>query len=71
VGAEATTSASSLVNCGKVKEALSLLEQVVKMKEQTLAEDHPDRLASQQCAGKGISSEWTCQRGGSSRRLIR
>jgi hypothetical protein len=26
----------------------SLLEQVVKMREQTLAEDHPDRLASQQ-----------------------
>ncbi|KAF7505310.1 hypothetical protein GJ744_001013 [Endocarpon pusillum] len=32
---------------GQVKEALSLLEQVVKISEQTLAEDHPDRLASQ------------------------
>src|SRR6266480_3266558 len=32
---------------GQVKEAVSLLEQVVKIREQTLAEDHPDRLASQ------------------------
>jgi hypothetical protein len=30
-----------------VKEAVSLLEQVVKIKEQTLTDDHPDRLASQ------------------------
>jgi hypothetical protein len=29
------------------KEAVSLLEQVVKIWEQTLAKDHPDRLASQ------------------------
>ena len=27
---------------------MSLLEQVVKIREQTLAEDHPSRLASQQ-----------------------
>ncbi len=27
---------------------MSLLEQVVKIEEQTLAEDHPSRLASQQ-----------------------
>jgi hypothetical protein len=33
---------------GQVKEAVSLLEQVVKISEQTLAEDHPDQLASQQ-----------------------
>ena len=33
---------------GQVKEAVSLLEQVVKIREQTLAEDHPSRLASQQ-----------------------
>ncbi|KAF7505308.1 hypothetical protein GJ744_001011 [Endocarpon pusillum] len=32
---------------GQVKEALSLLEQVVKIEEQILAEDHPSRLASQ------------------------
>ncbi|KAF7502469.1 hypothetical protein GJ744_005684 [Endocarpon pusillum] len=32
---------------GQVKEAVSLLEQMIKIEEQTLAEDHPDRLASQ------------------------
>ena len=31
----------------QVKEAVSLLEQVVKIHKQTLAEDHPSRLASQ------------------------
>jgi hypothetical protein len=30
-----------------VKEAVSLLKQVVKIEEQTLAEDHPSRLTSQ------------------------
>ena len=39
--------ARNLVNYGKVREAVSLLEQVVKIEEQTLAEDHPSRLASQ------------------------
>jgi hypothetical protein len=39
--------AGNLVNYGKVKEAMSLLEQVVKIEEQTLVEDHPSRLASQ------------------------
>jgi hypothetical protein len=39
--------ARNLLNHGRVKEAVSLLEQVVKIKEQTLAEDHPSRLASQ------------------------
>ncbi|KAF7503937.1 hypothetical protein GJ744_002962 [Endocarpon pusillum] len=38
--------ASNLVNYGKVPEAMSLLEQVVKKWEQTLAADHPSRLAS-------------------------
>jgi tetratricopeptide (TPR) repeat protein len=37
----------NLINYGQVKEAVSLLEQVVKIREQTLTEDHPDRLASQ------------------------
>ena len=32
---------------GQVKEAVSLLQQVVQIKEQILAEDHPSRLASQ------------------------
>ena len=32
---------------GQVKEAVALLEQVVRIREQTLAEDHPSRLASQ------------------------
>ena len=32
---------------GQVKEAVALLEQVVKIREQALAEDHPSRLASQ------------------------
>jgi tetratricopeptide (TPR) repeat protein len=39
--------ARNLVNYGKVREAVSLLEQVVKIKEQTLAEGHTSRLASQ------------------------
>ena len=38
----------NLINYGKIKEAVSLLEQVVKIHEQTLTEDHPSRLASQQ-----------------------
>jgi hypothetical protein len=37
----------NLVNYGKVKEAVTLLEQVVKIEEQTLVKDHPSRLASQ------------------------
>jgi tetratricopeptide (TPR) repeat protein len=32
---------------GQVKEAVALLEQVVAIQAQTLAEDHPSRLASQ------------------------
>ena len=32
----------------RVKKAVALLEQMVKVREQTLAEEHPDRLASQQ-----------------------
>jgi tetratricopeptide (TPR) repeat protein len=39
--------ASNFINYGQVKKAVLLLEQVVKIREQTLAEDHPDRLASQ------------------------
>jgi tetratricopeptide (TPR) repeat protein len=39
--------ARNLGNHGKVNEAVSLLKQVVKIREQTLAEDHPDRLVSQ------------------------
>jgi tetratricopeptide (TPR) repeat protein len=37
----------NLLNYGKIKEAVLMLEQVVKIQEQTLAKDHPDRLASQ------------------------
>ena len=37
----------NLINYSKNKEAVSLLEQMVKIKEQTLTGDHPDRLASQ------------------------
>jgi tetratricopeptide (TPR) repeat protein len=40
--------ARNLNNYGKVKEAASLLEEVVKIREQRLTEDHPSRLASQQ-----------------------
>lgn len=36
----------NLMNYGKVKESKSLLEQVVKVQEQTQAEDHPNRRAS-------------------------
>jgi hypothetical protein len=39
--------ARNLKNYGKVMEAARLLKQVVEIKERTLAEDHPDRLASQ------------------------
>ncbi|KAL8847183.1 MAG: hypothetical protein Q9221_007768 [Calogaya cf. arnoldii] len=39
--------ARNLVHYGKVKEAVSLLEEVVKIREQILAQDHPSRLASQ------------------------
>ncbi|MCJ1224820.1 hypothetical protein MMC12_001466 [Toensbergia leucococca] len=35
-----------LLNCGDVKEAIGLIEDVVKVREK-LAEDHPDRLVSQ------------------------
>lgn len=37
--------ARNLVHYGKVKEAVSLLEEVVKIREQTLAEDYLSRLA--------------------------
>src|SRR5437764_9201466 len=33
---------------GQVKDAVRLLEQVVEIRERTLAEDHPDQLLSQQ-----------------------
>jgi Tetratricopeptide repeat len=39
--------ARNLVNHGKLKEAMALLKEVVKIREQSLAEDHPSRLASQ------------------------
>ena len=39
--------ARSLMNLGMDIEAVALLEQVVKIRETTLAETHPDRLASQ------------------------
>ena len=39
--------ARSLTNLGRDKEAVTLLEQVIKIKEITLVETHPDRLASQ------------------------
>ncbi|KAL8981220.1 MAG: hypothetical protein Q9205_003924 [Flavoplaca limonia] len=39
--------AQNLKDCGKAKEAVALLEQVVLIREQKLAEFHPDRLSSQ------------------------
>ncbi|KFY32151.1 hypothetical protein V493_00462, partial [Pseudogymnoascus sp. VKM F-4281 (FW-2241)] len=39
--------ARSLVNLGHNKKAVKLLEQVVEIEDDTLAKDHPDRLASQ------------------------
>jgi tetratricopeptide (TPR) repeat protein len=39
--------ARSLLNIGKDKKAVELLEQLVEIKRTTLARDHPDRLASQ------------------------
>jgi hypothetical protein len=39
--------ARSLSNLGKNKKAITLLEQVVQIQATTLAEDHPDQLASQ------------------------
>ncbi|KAH6717032.1 hypothetical protein BKA61DRAFT_316777 [Leptodontidium sp. MPI-SDFR-AT-0119] len=38
----------SLMNLGKNKEVMALLKKAVKIRETTLAEDHPDRLISQQ-----------------------
>ena len=38
---------SNLINHGKVKEAVSMLEHVVKVREQSQEEEHPHRLASQ------------------------
>jgi hypothetical protein len=48
--------ACNLVNYGKVKDAVSLLEQVVKIREQTLAEDHPSRLASQHALARAYQA---------------
>jgi tetratricopeptide (TPR) repeat protein len=39
--------AGNLINSGKAKEAVALLQEVMKIREQSLAEDHPSRLASQ------------------------
>jgi tetratricopeptide (TPR) repeat protein len=39
--------AGNLLDLGKTSKAVQLLEQVVKIREQIQAEDHPDRLASQ------------------------
>jgi tetratricopeptide (TPR) repeat protein len=39
--------ASNLLRLGKTSKAVQLLEQVVKIREQILAEDHPNRLTSQ------------------------
>jgi tetratricopeptide (TPR) repeat protein len=39
--------ARNLLRLGKTSKAVQLLEQVVKIREQIQAEDHPDRLASQ------------------------
>lgn len=37
----------NLSNCGKPQRAISLLAQVVQLREQSLAADHPNQLASQ------------------------
>ncbi|KIW70533.1 hypothetical protein, variant [Phialophora macrospora] len=37
----------NLLDYGKVREAVQVLEEVVRIREQTLAEDHPHRLVSQ------------------------
>jgi predicted GNAT family N-acyltransferase len=37
----------NLLDCGKVREAVQVLEEVVRIYDQTLAEDHPARLQSQ------------------------
>src|SRR5436305_11952644 len=39
--------ARNYLNIGKARESVQQLELVVKIEEQSLAEDHPDRLASQ------------------------
>ncbi|TVY32372.1 Kinesin light chain [Lachnellula occidentalis] len=43
--------ASAYIENGQVKEAIALLEQVIRIQETTLAEDHPSRLASQLALG--------------------
>jgi tetratricopeptide (TPR) repeat protein len=37
----------NLLDCGKIREAVQVLKEVVRIFEQTLAEDHPSRLGSQ------------------------
>jgi len=37
----------NLRNCGQSKDAVSLLEQILRIKKQSLAENHPSRLSSQ------------------------
>jgi hypothetical protein len=41
-----------------VKEAVTLLEHVVAVKGQVLAEDHPDRLASQHALAIAYYANW-------------
>jgi tetratricopeptide (TPR) repeat protein len=48
--------AQNLNNYGKAKEAVSLLEQVVKIDERALAEDHPYRLTSQRNLAKAYQA---------------
>jgi hypothetical protein len=45
-----------LANYGRLKDAMRLLDQVIEIRDRTLAEDHPDRLASQH------DSCWKCLR---------
>jgi tetratricopeptide (TPR) repeat protein len=48
--------ARNLVNYGKANKAVAVLEQVVKIREQKLTEDHPDRLASQHALGRAYEA---------------
>ncbi|PQE34078.1 Tetratricopeptide-like helical domain protein [Rutstroemia sp. NJR-2017a WRK4] len=48
--------AGSLLNIGKNKIAVALLQKIVKIQEITLAEDHPDRLASQHALARACQA---------------
>src|SRR5436305_2041661 len=64
--------ARNYLNIGKARESVQQLELVVKIEEQSLAEDHPDRLASQHAlAGAYLANGQVKQAVGLLERVVR